>query len=201
MLLLTILEDPAIAEKYKRAPAAMSYHHAFLGGLLEHVLSLVQLGDQVCDHYEFLRRDLLLAGLVLHDVGKIEELSFSRGFRYSTRGQLLGHISIGLEMVQEKMRQIPGFPAELKAQIEHIILSHHGKVEFGSPKEPVFPEALLVHFLDEMDSKLEAMRAQYAADQDRPGDWTARNPALRRELLKIERGSPASSIGPDPEKP
>jgi 3'-5' exoribonuclease len=200
-LLLTIMEDPSIAEKYKRAPAAMSYHHAFLGGLLEHVLSLVQLGDQVCDHYEFLRRDLLLAGLVLHDVGKIEELSFSRGFRYSTRGQLLGHISIGLEMVQEKMRQIPGFPAELKGQIEHIILSHHGKVEFGSPKEPVFPEALVVHFLDEMDSKLEAMRAQYATDQDRPGDWTARNPALRRELLKIERGSPASSNGPHPEKP
>lgn len=201
MLLLTIVEDPSIAEKYKRAPAAMSYHHAFLGGLLEDVLSLVQLGDQVCDHYEFLRRDLLLAGLVLHDVGKIEELSFSRGFRYSTRGQLLGHISIGLEMVQEKMRQIPDFPAELKGQIEHIILSHHGKMEFGSPKEPVFPEALVVHFLDEMDSKLEAMRAQYATDQDCPGDWTARNPALRRELLKIERGSPASSNGPHPEKP
>ncbi len=201
MLLLTIMEDPSIAEKYKRAPAAMSYHHAFLGGLLEHVLSLVQLGDQVCDHYEFLRRDLLLAGLVLHDLGKIEELSFSRGFRYSTRGQLLGHISIGLEMAQEKMRQIPDFPAELKGQIEHIILSHHGKVEFGSPKEPVFPEALVVHFLDEMDSKLEAMRAQYATDQERPGDWTARNPALRRELLKIERGSPASSNGPQPEKP
>jgi 3'-5' exoribonuclease len=201
VLLLSILEDPSIAEKYTRAPAAMSYHHAFLGGLLEHVLSLVQLGDQVCDHYEFLRRDLLLAGLVLHDVGKIEELSFSRGFRYSTRGQLLGHISIGLEMVQEKMRQIPGFPAELKGQIEHIILSHHGKVEFGSPKEPMFPEALLVHFLDEIDSKLEAMRAQYATDQDRPGDWTARNPALRRELLKIARGLPTSSNGPDPEKP
>ncbi len=201
MLLLAIMEDPPIAEKYKRAPAAMSYHHAFLGGLLEHVLSLVQLGDQVCDHYEFLRRDLLLAGLVLHDLGKIEELSFSRGFRYSTRGQLLGHISIGLEMAQEKMRQIPDFPAELKGQIEHIILSHHGKVEFGSPKEPVFPEALVVHFLDEMDSKLEAMRAQYATDQERPGDWTARNPALRRELLKIERGSPASSNDPQPEKP
>ncbi|MGO8733779.1 MAG: 3'-5' exoribonuclease YhaM family protein [Terriglobia bacterium] len=201
VLLLSILEDPSIAEKYKRAPAAMSYHHAFLGGLLEHVLSLVQLGDQVCDHYEFLRRDLLLAGLVLHDVGKIEELSFSRGFRYSTRGQLLGHISIGLEMVQEKMRQIPGFPAELKGQIEHIILSHHGKLEFGSPKEPMFPEALLVHFLDEIDSKMEAMRAQYATDQNRPGDWTARNPALRRELLKTAEGLPTSSNGPDAEKP
>ena len=192
-LVLAVLEDPSIAEKYQRAPAAMSYHHAYLGGLLEHVLSLVQLGDQLCDHYDFLRRDLLLAGLVLHDLGKIEELSFACGFRYSTRGQLLGHISIGLEMVQEKARQISGFPTELKSQLEHLILAHHGKLEFGSPKEPMFPEALVVHFLDEIDSKLEAMRAQYASDQDRPGDWTARNPALRRELLKVQRPAAASS--------
>jgi 3'-5' exoribonuclease len=185
-LLLSILEDPSIAEKYEQAPAAMSYHHAFLGGLLEHVLSLVELGDQLCDHYAYLRRDMLLAGLVLHDLGKIEELSFSCGFRYSTRGQLLGHIAMGLEIVQEKIRQIPGFPPELKSQLEHIILSHHGKLEFGSPKEPMFPEALVMNFLDEIDSKLEAMRAQYASDQDRPGDWTARNPALRRELLKVQ---------------
>ncbi len=185
-LLLSILEDPSIAEKYKQAPAAMSYHHAFLGGLLEHVLSLVELGDQLCDHYAYLRRDLLLAGLVLHDLGKIEELSFACGFRYSTRGQLLGHIAMGLEIVQEKIRQIPGFPPDLKSQLEHIILSHHGKLEFGSPKEPMFPEALVMNFLDEIDSKLEAMRAQYASDQDRPGDWTARNPALRRELLKVQ---------------
>jgi len=192
-LVLAVLEDPSIAEKYQRAPAAMSYHHAYLGGLLEHVLSLVQLGDQLCDHYDFLRRDLLLAGLVLHDLGKIEELSFACGFRYSTRGQLLGHISIGLEMVQEKARQISGFPTELKSQLEHLILAHHGKLEFGSPKEPMFPEALVVHFLDEIDSKLEAMRAQYASDQDRPGDWTARNPALRRELLKVQGASAAPS--------
>ncbi|MGA2077628.1 MAG: HD domain-containing protein [Terriglobia bacterium] len=185
-LLLSILEDPSIAEKYQQAPAAMSYHHAFLGGLLEHVLSLVELGDQLCDHYAYLRRDLLLAGMVLHDLGKVEELSFSCGFRYSTRGQLLGHIAMGLEIVQEKIRQIPAFPPELKSQLEHIILSHHGKLEFGSPKEPMFPEALVMNFLDEIDSKLEAMRAQYASDQDRPGDWTARNPALRRELLKVQ---------------
>jgi len=197
VLVLSIVEDPAIAEKYQRAPAAVSYHHAYLGGLLEHVLSLVQLGDQVCDHYQSLRRDLLMAGLVLHDLGKIEELSFTCGFRYSTRGQLLGHISIGLEIVQEKIRQIPGFPADLKAQLEHMILSHHGKLEFGSPKEPMFPEALLLHFLDEIDSKLEAMRAQYASDQERPGDWTARNPALRRELLKVERQL-ANSSGDSP---
>ncbi len=187
-LLLSILEDAPLAEKYKLAPAAMSYHHAFLGGLLEHVSSLVALGDGVADHYPWLRRDLIVAGIVLHDIGKTEELSFVAGFRYSTRGQLVGHISMGLEMVQAKIRQIPDFPAQLKGEIEHIIISHHGKLEFGSPKEPMFAEALVVSFLDEMDSKLEAVRAQYAADQDRPGDWTSRNPALKRELLKPPKG-------------
>ncbi|HUU13340.1 MAG TPA: HD domain-containing protein [Terriglobia bacterium] len=183
-LLLAVLEDPAIAERFKLAPAAMSYHHAYLGGLVEHVLSLVELADQVCGHYASLRNDLVVAGLVLHDLGKIEELSYTRGFRYTTRGKLVGHISIGLEIVRGKMRQIADFPADLGVQIEHIILSHHGQLEFGSPKEPMFPEALVVHYLDDLDSKLASMRAQYAADKDRPGEWTSRNPALKRELLK-----------------
>jgi 3'-5' exoribonuclease len=183
-LTLSILEDPGVAAKYKVAPAAMSYHHAFLGGLLEHVSSLVALADSVADHYPWLRRDLIVAGLVVHDIGKTEELNFSRGFRYSTRGQLIGHISMALEMVQEKIRQIPGFPTQLKDEIEHIIISHHGKLEFGSPKEPMFAEAMVVSFLDEMDSKMEAVRHQYAADLNRPGEWTGRNPALKRELLK-----------------
>ncbi len=184
VLLLAVMEDPAIAEKFNLAPAATNYHHAYLGGLVEHVLSLVELGDRACAHYAWLRADLVLAGLVLHDLGKIEELNFTHGFRYSTRGQLVGHMAIALEIVREKMRAIPDFPATLKDQIEHIILSHHGKLEFGSPKEPMFPEALVVHYLDDLDSKLESMRAQYAADKDRAGDWTARNPALKRELYK-----------------
>jgi len=186
-LLLALLEDPQIAAKYKLAPAAMSYHHAYLGGLLEHVLSLIEVGDKVCDHYASLRRELVLAGLVLHDLGKIEELSYARGFRYTTRGQLVGHMAIALEIVREKMQAVPDFPPALKDQVEHIILSHHGQAEFGSPKEPMFPEALVVHYLDDLDSKLESMRAQYAADKDRAGDWTARNPALKRELLKPEK--------------
>lgn len=185
-LLLSVLEDPAIIEKFRVAPAAMSYHHAYLGGLLEHVCSLVELGDSVSDHYPTLRRDLVLAGLVLHDLGKIQELNFTRGFRYTTRGQLVGHMAIALEILQEKIRALPDFPASLKDQLEHIILSHHGKLEFGSPKEPLFPEALVIHYLDDLDSKLQAMRAQYAADQERPGDFTSRNPALKRELFKTE---------------
>jgi 3'-5' exoribonuclease len=186
-LLLAVMEDPEIAEKYKLAPAATSFHHAYLGGLLEHVSSLVELGDKVCDHYPWLDRDMVLAGLVLHDLGKIEELNFTRGFTYSTRGQLLGHITIGLEILGGKMRQIQDFPGALRDKIEHLILSHHGKMEFGSPKEPMFPEALLVHYLDDMDSKLESMRAQFLTDKDRPGDWTARNRALGREILKPAR--------------
>ena len=183
-LVQSVLDDPAIASGYKLAPAATTYHHAYLGGLIEHVLSLTGLANRVADHYPSLDRDLVLAGIVLHDLGKIHELSYARGFRYSTRGQLLGHIAIGLEMVWEKMRAIPGFPAGLKDRVTHIILSHHGKLEFGSPKEPMFPEALVVHYVDDLDSKLEAMRAQYAADQEREGDWTTRNRALGRELLK-----------------
>ena len=188
-LVLAILEDATIAPRFKLAPAAMSYHHAFLGGLLEHVCSLVTLADQVADHYPWLDRDLVIAGLLLHDLGKIEELEFARGFRYSTRGQLVGHMAIVLEMVQEKIRQIPDFPPQLKHRIEHIILSHHGQLEFGSPKEPMFPEALVVHYLDDLDSKLESMREQYATDQERTGDWTGRNPALKRELLKPPKDS------------
>ncbi len=179
-----VVEDPAIAAKFKLAPAATNYHHAYLGGLLEHVLSLVELGDKVCDHYPSLDRDLVLAGLVLHDLGKIAELEFAAGFRYSTRGQLVGHMAIALEILSDKMRAIPEFPAGLKDQIEHIILSHHGKLEFGSPKAPMFPEALVVHYLDDLDSKLASMRAQYATDKNRPGEWTARNRALGRELFK-----------------
>jgi 3'-5' exoribonuclease len=184
LLLLAVMEDPEIAAKYKLAPAATSFHHAFLGGLLEHVCSLVELGDMACDHYPWLDRDLVLAGLVLHDLGKIEELNFTRGFTYTTRGQLLGHITIGLEILSVKMRGMPDFPGSLRDKIEHMVLSHHGKMEFGSPKEPMFPEALLVHYLDDMDSKLESVRAQLVADKDRPGDFTARNRALSRELLK-----------------
>ncbi len=195
-LLRSVVEDPALAERLKLAPAAMSYHHAYLGGLLEHVCSLIGLGDRVADHYPSLSRDLVLAGLVLHDIGKIEELSFSRGFRYSTRGQLVGHISIGLELVHEKMRAIPDFPDRLRDQIEHIILSHHGRLEFGSPKEPMFPEALVVHYLDDLDSKLQSMQEQYRADKDHPGDWTTRNRPLGRELLKVPGVAPDAGGAP-----
>jgi 3'-5' exoribonuclease len=194
-LLLKIFNDPEIARKYKQAPAATSYHHAFIGGLIEHVSSLVKLGDRVCDHYPFLDRELILSGLLLHDIGKIEELNFTRGFSYSTRGQLIGHITIGVETVRDKMKLIPDFPLDLWHRLQHIILAHHGKLEFGSPKEPLFMEALAVNYLDDLDSKLEAMLEQYETDKDRPGDFTARSRPLGRELLKPPT-EPAAATAP-----
>ncbi len=183
-LLLAVLEDPALAQKYQQAPAATSFHHAYLGGLVEHVHSLLSLADAVSDHYPSLDRNLVIAGLILHDIGKVEEMTFERGLRYTTRGKLLGHIALGVALVREKARAVPDFPPELWDRLEHIILSHHGQLDFGSPKEPAFPEALAVHYLDDLDSKLASMAAQYAAESGQEGDWTTRNRALGRELLK-----------------
>jgi 3'-5' exoribonuclease len=185
-LLQAFMADPQIEQAYKNAPAAKSLHHAFLGGLLEHVVSLFRLCDLACRNYpEMINRDLLLTGAFLHDIGKIHELSFARSFSYTTRGQLLGHMIIELEMLQQKLTQFPGFPAEYKDLLEHLIISHHGKYEFGSPKMPMFPEALMLHYLDDLDSKMESMRAHFQREPD--AEWTTYNPSLQRPLLNSQK--------------
>jgi 3'-5' exoribonuclease len=186
-LLQAIFADPAIAKAYKRAPAAKGIHHAWLGGLLEHVLSLCALARFAAAHYPGVDEDLLLAGVMLHDVGKTSELSYERSFTYSTDGQLLGHIVIGLQIVGDKIRQVPGFPPKWKVLLEHMILSHHGQLEFGSPKLPLFQEALLLHHLDNLDSKIETMRASLARDRTALGEWTSYNHALDRTVLSKEK--------------
>jgi 3'-5' exoribonuclease len=185
-LLESVVDDPAIAPKLKRAPAAMSMHHAFVGGLLEHTVGLIGLGRAVVAHYPELDPDVLLAGIVLHDIGKIDELSYERATNYTTAGRLLGHITIGTLLVREKIKAIPGFPEPLAILIEHLILSHHGTYEFGSPSLPQTREAIALHFLDDMDSKMAAMRAtlEGASGSD---EWTERNPALHRALLRTGR--------------
>jgi len=183
-LLELVLDDEDIARRYRRAPAAKSIHHAFLGGLIEHVLSLCAMARMATQHYNFIDGDLLLTGAILHDIGKIYELNYERGFSYSNDGQLLGHIHIGLRIVSEKLRALPAFPPALRSLVEHMVLSHHGKLEFGSPKVPQFPEALLLHHLDDMDSKMECMRALLESDRQVEGCFTAYNPALERSLLK-----------------
>jgi 3'-5' exoribonuclease len=185
-LLTNVVDDPSIAPRLKRAPAAMTMHHAFLGGLLEHIVSLIGLGNAVAARYPELDSDLLLAGVVLHDIGKIDELRYARGIDYSTEGRLLGHIMIGAAIVRDKIRAIADFPAPLAVLVEHLILSHHGTHEFGSPSLPQTREAIALHFIDDMDSKMAAMRATLdsAAGSD---DWTERNPSLRRALLRADR--------------
>ena len=182
-LLVSVVEDASIAPKLKRAPAAMTMHHAHIGGLLEHVVSLIDLMRLVASHYPELNRDLLLAGVVLHDIGKIDELSCARGFGYTTEGQLLGHIALGQAIVRRKIESISDFPRPLAIVIEHLILSHHGSLEFGSPKLPLTREAVALHFLDDLDSKMAAIETTMASDAGN-GDWTERNPALRRNLLR-----------------
>ena len=149
-----------------------------------------------------MNRDLLLTGAFLHDVGKVYELTYQRSIAYTTKGQLLGHMIIELEMLHEKLAHIPGFPEELKILIEHMIISHHGQYEFGSPKLPMFPEALMLHYLDDLDSKMEAMRAQFAREAELPGAWTSYNPSLGRPLLnskKFLEPKPQRENAPEPQ--
>ena len=186
-LLEVTFGDARIAQAFKIAPAAKTIHHAFLSGLMEHVLSLCALCRSIAPNYRNIDVDLLLTGALLHDLGKIDELSYERGFSYSDEGQLLGHILMGIRMIDEKLRTLPDFPPKLRLLVEHMILSHHGQLEFGSPKVPVFPEALLLHHLDNLDSKMECMRALVQKDALVLGNWTAYCAPLERSVLKKAR--------------
>ena len=186
-LLEAFMNDPELAKAYQAAPAAKTLHHAYIGGLLDHVVSLFRSCDLLCRNYPQINRDLLMTGVFLHDIGKIHELTYSRSFSYTTEGQLLGHMIIELQMLQGKIAQVPGFPAELKTLIEHLIISHHGQYEFGSPKLPMFPEALMLHYLDDLDSKMESMRAHFEREIGLDSDWTSYNPSLGRPLLNSAR--------------
>lgn len=195
-LIEAFMGDPQIAEAYKQAPAAKSLHHAFIGGLLEHVVSLMNLCATVAPLYPQIHRDLLLTGAFLHDIGKIYELNYQRSFSYTSKGQLLGHMIIELEMLHEKIALVPDFPADLKLMVEHLIISHHGKYEFGSPKTPMFPEALMLHYLDDLDSKMEAMRAHFEREPD--VEWTGYNPSLQRMLFNSEKALAKIAAGQQP---
>ena len=197
-LLEAVFADEEIALAYRTAPAAKSVHHAWLGGLIEHVLSLCHLAKFTAAHYPHIDFDLLLTGVILHDLGKIRELTYARGFGYSTEGQLLGHIMIGVRMIDEKLRQVPDFPAPLRDLLLHMILSHHGEMEFGSPKVPMFAEAMLLHHLDNLDSKMENVRATVERDRLVAGVWTGYNAALDRSMLKKRKYLEGDSVPASP---
>jgi len=183
-LVAGILSDPAIAARYKRAPAAKVMHHAYLGGLLEHVVSLCGLAKQVAAHYPELDLDLLLTAAILHDVGKLDELCYERAIGYTVEGQLLGHIVMEVETVSKAINGIEGFPPNLKTVVQHLLISHHGEYEFGSPKLPMIREALVFHYLDDLDSKLAAARAALDVDTGDP-EWSAYSGALGRKFLRL----------------
>jgi len=183
-LLQAFFNDQKTAELFQRAPAAKGFHHIYLGGLLEHTLSVVRLLDKVADHYSNLDRDLLLAGGMLHDIGKIYEFNYESLIEYSDEGRLIGHIVMGVEMINKKIETIPDFPAPLALKMRHIILSHHGEFEFGSPKRPKTLEALVVHFIDDLDAKLNGFQS-FINDSNNPdSDWTVYNRFFERFLYK-----------------
>jgi 3'-5' exoribonuclease len=182
---LAILNDPKIAVRYKRAPAAKVMHHAYIGGLLEHVVSLCGLGDQIAAHYPDLNLDLLITAAILHDVGKLDELCYERSIGYTPEGQLLGHIVMELDTVHRAMDANPGFPPALRTVVDHMLISHHGEYEFGSPKLPMIREALVFHYMDDLDSKLAAVRSALGTESGEPL-WSVYSNALGRKFLKLD---------------
>jgi 3'-5' exoribonuclease len=183
-LLNAFFQDEKTAELFKRAPAAKGFHHIYLGGLLEHTLSVVRLLEKVSEHYPNLNKDMLIAGGILHDIGKIYEFSYDQLIDYSDEGRLIGHIVMGVEMLNKKMAAIPDFPPQLSLELRHILLSHHGEFEFGSPKRPKTLEALVVHFIDDLDAKLNAFQSFVTDSNNADSDWTAYNRFFERFLYK-----------------
>jgi 3'-5' exoribonuclease len=198
-LLDSFLNDAEIAPALREAPAAKGLHHAWIGGLLEHILSLMDMCELAARHYPEVNRDLLLTGVVLHDIGKLRELRWGTSFDYTIEGQLLGHITIGIGMIEQKIAGIPNFPAAKRLLVEHLVLSHHGEYEYGSPKLPMTSEAVLLHYLDNLDAKMQTVRSELARAEaagragDELTDWVR---ALERPLLNSQAYLGTASSGP-----
>ena len=188
-LLAKFIKNEEFEAAFKRAPAARSNHHAHLGGLLEHTLNLLELAVLVLPRYPKVSNDLVLAGIFLHDSGKTAELACSTNFAYTTEGQLIGHIVLTATWIHEKFREIEQemgqpIPANLVAALQHIIVAHHGRYEFGSPKLPATAEAMMVHYLDNLDAKLTMIFNAIEGDLDDNSEWTGWVPALETRVFK-----------------
>lgn len=182
-------EDGWFMGRLQALPAGIKHHHAYRGGLLEHVVTMMGLAKQIGDSYDYLDTELLLFGTFLHDTGKTVELECEPEFAYTDEGQLLGHINLGISMLEEKIHQYEAttgekFPARLALELKHMIASHHGEYEFGSPKLPMTVEAMALHCIDLLDSKLAAFHQLMEEDLNSSSPWTTFNPALQRKLFK-----------------
>jgi len=200
--------DAGFMAGYCKAPAAKGMHHVYLGGLLEHSLSVVRLANAIVPLYPDLNRDLLVVGALLHDLGKVAELSYDRAFEYTDEGRLIGHISIGVEMLTERIATIPGFPRELSMLLKHLLLSHHGQYEYGSPKRPKTVEATILHYLDDMDSKINGIRSHIAKETAQGNRWTSHHRlynlyfftgnGMEDEEELIALSEPLAEVAPEP---
>lgn len=181
------MEDATFEKRFKFHSAAKSVHHGFVGGLLEHTLSVAKNCDYFSGAYPWLNRDLLISAAIFHDIGKLEELSTFPENDYTDEGQLLGHIMIGAEMVGERIRTIEGFPTRLGNELKHCILAHHGELEFGSPKKPALAEALALSFADNMDAKMETIREIFATTPENNTEWLGYNRLLETNIRKTSK--------------
>jgi len=195
-LMQAFLSDEPFMAGYTRAPAAKTMHHVYLGGLLEHSLAVALLANDISQRYSDLNRDLLVVGALLHDVGKVAELRYERSFEYTDAGKLLGHIVIGVELVEEKLRSLQDFPQELAIHLKHLLLSHHGQYEYGSPKRPKTIEAVILNFLDDLDSKINGVRTHINREPDSESSWTQYHRLYDRYFFKgaSEKQSPGPEI-------
>jgi 3'-5' exoribonuclease len=196
-LLHSFFNDSAFLELYRTAPAAKGMHHVYLGGLLEHSLAVARLVEQIIPLYPELNRDLLLTGALLHDVGKVREMTYLRSFDYTDEGKLVGHITIGVEMLHEKISAIECFPVGLAMLLKHMILSHHGQYEFGSPKRPKTVEATVLNYLDDLDSKINGIRTHMRKEPASQSRWTAYHRLYDRYFFK--NNGHEEEVGPLPE--
>ena len=183
-LIHNIFSDKDMSEKFRTAPAASDFHHPYIGGLIEHTLACVELAKLIASKYKDINLDLLLCGTALHDIGKIEELSYKRSFYYTDKGRLIGHIVLGANIVSAAIDNIPGFPEELKNLILHIILSHHGEHEWGSPKRPMCFEAIILHHIDNLDAKINGFRHFVKTYNDPDSSWTKHSKMFGEFLYK-----------------
>lgn len=183
------VNDPRFAADFQRAPAAVQMHHAYLGGLVEHTRNLLRLAAAICPLYPLVSRDLVITALFLHDAGKTRELAYETNLEYSTEGQLIGHIVQCALWVHTKCREIEAetgqtFPPAIETVLKHLILAHHGKYEFGSPRLPATPEAFVVHYIDNLDAKLAITFDAIANDPDAGGEWTGYVKSIESRVFK-----------------
>ncbi|MDZ4186199.1 MAG: HD domain-containing protein [Desulfuromonadales bacterium] len=186
----SFFNDAGLLRAFATAPAAKSMHHAYIGGLLEHSLAIAALVDLVAPRYPTLNRDLMILGALLHDIGKIGELSYVRSFDYTDEGKLIGHIVMGVEMIDERIRTFPDFPRGTAMLIKHLILSHHGQYDYGSPKRPKTLEAIVLNFLDDLDSKINGVSAHIDREAESASDWTSHHRLYDRYFYKGEKPAP-----------